>query len=142
MPTSSEIELGPEQWPQLILGALIILIIINMVRIYKQTPADSRNFNGVKNIRLLEILKSKLFLGIMAVFIYSIILERIGFILNTFIFFIAYSRLIGEKRIKVLLISAFIVTFGIYFIFASGLGIMLPRGYGILRDFALLLESF
>lgn len=142
MPVSAPTELGAEQWPQLILGALIVLIIVNMYKIYRSTPAEKRGADQLKNIKLQSVLKNKLFIGMAIILAYAFSLEAAGFILSTYIFFMLYARLIGEKRMKVLASSAFVTTFGIYFLFARGLSIMLPRGYGILRDFALMLESF
>jgi len=141
MPDSASTELGPEQWPKLILGALIVLIIINIIKIYKSTPAKDRNTNEIKNIELKAILRSKLFIGIALVLIYALSLEAAGFILSTCIFLMIYGRLIGEKRIKILVSSGIGITFGAYIVFAKGLSIMLPRGYGILRSFALFLET-
>ena len=141
MPASSPIELGAEQWPQLILRALIFLLIVNMVKIYRATPAEERTLKEIRDINLPAMLKNKLFLGIIIILLYAFSLDLAGFILSTFIFIIVYARLIGEKRIKVLLSSSFTMTLGLYFIFARGLSIMLPRGYGILRSLALMLES-
>jgi hypothetical protein len=142
MPTSAPTELGAEQWPQLILSVLIILILVNMFKIYRSTPVESRGLAQIKNIKTGSILKSKLFQGIVIIVVYAFSLEATGFILSSFIFFMVYARLIGEKRIKFLAGSSFLMTFGVYFLFARGLSIMLPRGYGILRNFALMLESF
>lgn len=142
MPKSLPTELGPEQWPQLILGALVVLIGVNMVNIYRKTPADQRNFDAIKGIRLMPILRSKLFIGIIIIFAYTFTLEPLGFLLSSILMFACYALLQGEKRPWVLAAVSFGITVLLYFIFSKGLGIMLPRGYGILRDIALLLESF
>ncbi len=141
MPTSAPTELGPEQWPQLILKALIILMIVNMVKIYRGIPTEDRNFKEIKNVNISALIKNKLFIGIIFILLYAYLLEPAGFLLSTIVFIIAYARLIGEKRIKILVGSSFAMTFGLYFLFAKGLSIMLPRGYGILRSLALMLES-
>lgn len=141
MPESASTELGAEQWPRLIIVGLIILMVINIYKIYKETPAEKRNANEFKNISLKSIVMNKLFGGIIIVLLYAAILERFGFILSTLIGFSLYSALLGERRIKTLAITSILITFGSYFVFARGLGIMLPRGYGILRDLALLLET-
>lgn len=141
MPASPPTELGAEQWPQLILRALIILIVVNIVKIYRSTPAEERSLKSLKEIKLPDLIKNKLFAGIIFILLYAFSLEFAGFLLGTFIFIIVYARLIGERRIKVLAGSSFVMTFGLYLLFARGLSIMLPRGYGILRSLALMLES-
>jgi putative tricarboxylic transport membrane protein len=56
--------------------------------------------------------------------------------------FAVYAVLTGQKKASsVVALSAILITLGIYFVFQRGLGIMLPRGYGFLRDIALFLES-
>lgn len=142
MPKSLPTELGPEQWPQLILGALIVLIGVNMVNIYKKTPKEKRNLDEIKNLRLLPMLKSKLFIGIVIIFAYTFLLEPVGFLVSSMVMFACYAVLQGQKKPWVVAASAIGITFLLYFIFTKGLGIMLPRGYGFLRDIALFLESF
>lgn len=142
MPKSPETELGAEQWPQLLIIALIVLLFINVYNIYKNTPKEKRNMKSITDISITAIFKSKLFWGIIIVSAYSLALEWLGFIASTIIMFASYSKLQGQKNVKVIAITTILITFGVYFVFSRGLGIMLPRGYGFLRDFALFLESF
>lgn len=141
MPVSSKTELGAEQWPQLIITALIILLFVNIYNVYKNTPVDKRNLSSITDIKLSKIIKSKLFAGIVIVFAYAFALEPLGFIVSTLVMFATYARLNGQKSVKLIVISTILITFLVYFIFTKGLGIMLPRGYGFLRDIALFLES-
>lgn len=142
MPISPSTELGPEQWPQLILGALIFLIAVNMFNIYKNTPKALRNLEEIKNIRISLIAKSKLFWGILIIFTYTLLLEPLGFLVSSIAMFASYTVLQGEKKPHIVAITSIGITFGLYLIFSQGLGIMLPRGVGFLRDIALFLESF
>jgi len=141
MPKSSDLELGAEQWPQLLITLLIILLFVNIYNIYKKTPADKRHFKSITGISVPAIVKSKLFKGIVIIFAYAFALEPFGFILATMVMFAVYAILTGQKKPAVVALSAILITLGIYFIFQRGLGIMLPRGYGFLRDIALFLES-
>jgi len=141
MPKSSDLELGAEQWPQLLITILIVLLFVNMYNIYKKTPAEKRHFKSITGISVPAILKSKLFMGIVIIFAYAFALEPFGFILATMVMFAVYAILTGQKKPAVVALSAILITLGIYFIFQRGLGIMLPRGYGFLRDIALFLES-
>jgi len=126
------------EWPQILILLLVIFLAINIFKIAK-------NKNKSKNIKINfdinKIVKSKLSIGIILLLLYSYALDNIGFIVDSLIFFMLYSRLLGEKRIKVLLISAFVSVTVLYLIFNTALGIMLPRGTGIFRTFALFIES-
>ena len=141
MPQSAPTELGAEQWPQLLITALIILLFVNMYNIYKNTPSEKRNFTSISGISVPSMVKSKLFWGIVIIFAYAFALEPFGFILSTVVMFALYAVLTGQKKPAVVALSAILITIGIYFVFQRGLGIMLPRGYGFLRDIALFLES-
>lgn len=141
MPQSSSAELGAEQWPQLLITALIILLFVNIYNIYKNAPAEKRHFKSITGISISAIVKSKLFWGIFIIFAYAFSLEPFGFILSTMVMFSVYAILTGQKKPSVVALSAILITLGIYFVFQRGLGIMLPRGYGFLREIALFLES-
>lgn len=141
MPQSSSAELGAEQWPQLLITALIILLFVNIYNIYKNTPAEKRHFKSITGISIPAMVKSKLFWGIVIIFAYAFSLEPFGFILSTMVMFSIYAVLTGQKKKSVVALSAILITLGIYFVFQRGLGIMLPRGYGFLREIALFLES-
>lgn len=129
------------QWPQLLLGLLVIFLIINMYNIYKNTPKKERNLSAITEIKLGGFYKNKLFLGIASLFVYSFALDYLGFIVSSFLFSVAYSRLLGEKRFTRLLLYSFLSVAVLYFLFSKGLNIMLPRGVGIFRNFALFLET-
>lgn len=129
------------QWPQLLLGLLIFFLVINMYNIYKRTPKEERNIKSITGVNYKSFYKNKLIIGIVILFVFALGLEYIGFILSSFLFSLTYSRLLGEKRIPKLLLYSFLSVVVLYFLFSKGLGIMLPRGVGIFRDFALLLET-
>lgn len=126
------------EYPRILLGLLIVLLAFNMINIYKKRK-DGETFKIDFDIK--GIFKSKLVAGIIILFFYVLALDYIGFIPGSLIFFLFYSRLLGEKSIPKLLISAVVSVGVLYIIFNGLLGIMLPRGIGMFRNFALFLES-
>ncbi|MEA4960749.1 tripartite tricarboxylate transporter TctB family protein [Lutispora sp.] len=129
------------QWPQMLIILLVFFLAVNMYKIYKKTPKEERNFNPISGVNFANICKNKLFIGIVILFIYAFALEYLGFILSSFLLCLTYSRLLGEKRVSQLFLYSFLSVAILYFLFSKGLNIMLPRGVGLLRDFALMLES-
>lgn len=126
------------EYPRILLGLLIIFLTINIINILRKRK-EGETFKIEFDIK--KIVKSKLFIGIVFLFLYVFALDYIGFIAGSIIFFLLYSRLLGEKSIPKLLISAFLSVGILYILFNSMLGIMLPRGTGVFRTFALFLES-
>lgn len=140
VPKTNAVGWGAEVWPQAILLALIVLIGVNIYRVYRGSSAEERGLSSVRRLNLRSIMTGKLILGMGALFVYAIVLQALGFIVSTFVFFVVYARIVGQRNVKSLVVSSLVATLSVYFIFSRGLGVMLPRGLGLLRDFALILE--
>jgi hypothetical protein len=126
------------QWPQMILGLLVILFIVNIAKIIKNKDTRKKE---VLEFSIKGIITNKLFIGSVLLIIYSLAISRTGFVVTSFIFFMVYSYLLGEKRILRLIITSALSVALLYFVFNKMLDIMLPRGNGIFRTFAMFLES-
>lgn len=141
LPASGPNELGAEQWPQIILILLCICLVINIVKLVrglKDVPAEKKlSVNAIKSF-----FTSKLFVGIILVFALAVALNYIGFVPACLLFLMAYSRLLGEKRLLHGFLISLLVTVILFLLFYTGLSILLPRGIGPFRTFALMLESF
>lgn len=141
MPASPSTELGAEQWPQIILGLLILLLLIHTIQVFQaQRKAGSGDRLSVGMLK--QFFTSKLMISFAVIVIMAVMMEYTGFMLTSFCFVGVYCFLLGERRIPVIIGASIVTTLLLYIIFSKGLSIMLPRGYGVLRDFALWAESF
>lgn len=139
-PAPTATELGAAFWPRIILVAMIALLIANIVKSFKAHKASSEKISS--EFKFAEFFKSKLFVGMLLVFIMALLMPYIGFIPVCFLFLMAYGALLGERRwLRLILISLF-VTILLYVIFQGPLSIMLARGVGVFREFALICEGF
>lgn len=141
MPVSPSTELGAEQWPQIILGLLIVLLAVHMFHLW-QEKGDIAEKDKISVSMLHDMVHSKLLVSFLLVVIMAIMMEYAGFLLTSLCFVAAYCHLLGERRIHIMLAASFVITVILYVVFSKGLSIMLPRGYGVLRDFALWVEAF
>lgn len=133
---------GAEVWPQAILLVLMALLSINMYQVYRKgKSAPTLDLAQLRQSSLASFLKSKMFLAMASLAVYALSLQAAGFILSTLVFFAVYARIVGQKNVKILALSSFVATFAVYFVFSRALGVILPRGVGILREFAIFLES-
>jgi hypothetical protein len=143
MPKSASDQLGAEQWPQLLLGLLMIAIAYNIFkffRTHKKEEIAAAFADFIPGIG--RFLKGKLFIGMVLLVVMALLYEPLGFLVTSMLFLASYGFLLGERRIPVLAISAVGITLLLYVGFAVFLGLMLPRGYiPFLRNAALLLES-
>lgn len=128
------------QWPQLVFGLLAICIVVNMLLVWKKTPSEQRNLKPLKNIRISSIVKSKLFYGIIFLFLYVLLLQYTGFIPGSLLFGVLYMILLGERKPLRIIAADLILVVIIYCLFIN-LEVMLPRGISVFRMFHLWTEG-
>lgn len=141
MPASPGTELGGEQWPQIILGLLMALLAIHLFQLWKEQRQSGAG-DKISIAILKDMVRGKLLISFLLVVAMAVMMEYAGFLLTSFCFVGAYCFLLGERRIPVILAASFIITVILYIVFSKGLSIMLPRGYGTMRELALWVEAF
>ena len=137
-PAATPTELGAAFWPRIILVLMIILLVVNIVNSLKAQKGSKSSIMGELNLG--EFVKSELFIGIILVAVMALLMATIGFIPDCLLFLIAYGFLLGERRIPLLVIRSLAITAVLYVIFQGALDIMLARGVGPFREFALFFE--
>ena len=138
-PAATETELGAAFWPHIILILMILLSLVNLYQAFKKMKAEGGKLTD--GIDLSGFFKSKLLVGMVAVVIMAVLLPIIGFIPTCLLFLIGYGFLLGERRIPRMILISLILTVVIYIVFQGALDIMLPRGTGFFRSFALTIET-
>ena len=134
--------LHPSVWPKMIIILLLICIAINIVKILRKNKGNPEFSFSAFTKNSLEFLKTKMFLGMVALVIASIILEPLGFVVTAALLMFAYGMLLGEKKWWRLAILACVLAVVLHIAFSGLLGVSLPRGtVSFLRDFSLFLEN-
>ena len=122
--------LYPSTWPKVI----IILLLI-----CKGNPEFTFQAFG-KNT--LVFLKSRMFRGMVILFVMSLIIEPLGFVVTSAFLMFAYGMLLGEKKWWRLALIAVALGILLHIVFSGLLGVNLPRGtVPFLRSFSLFLEN-
>ncbi|MEG2073372.1 MAG: tripartite tricarboxylate transporter TctB family protein [Angelakisella sp.] len=132
--------MGAAMWPQIILVLLILCLAINIYGIIKKEKKNPEKTVKIGGAMIKEFFTSKLFMGMILVIALAMLLDPLGFVPATFIFLVAYGYLLGQRNYGKLALYSLIITVILFFLFSKGLSIMLPRGFGPLREFALMLE--
>ena len=133
--------LQPDAWPKAILILLEICLLINIIKIIRKNKGKENFTLAAFAKSIPEFFKSRLFIGIVILTVASFILEPLGFIITSFLVLLAYGWLLGARKYGQLVIASVVITFILYIVFSGMLSVNLPRGFGILRDFALALEN-
>lgn len=109
-------------WGGVTFGILSIIVLISAVKSKKedQTESDGQVFRDVNWIKVISV--------VISIILYEIILERLGFLISTFLLmaFLLYS--IGSKRWYVVVFFACVSSFLSYSFFVLLLKIRLPKG--------------
>ncbi len=137
-PAATPTELGAAFWPRIILVMMIILLAVNIVNNLKAQKENKSSIMGELNLG--GFLKSRLLVGIILVAVMALLMSAIGFMPDCLLFLIVYGFLLGERRIPLLVIRSLAITVVLYVIFQGALDIMLARGVGPFREFALFFE--
>ena len=137
-PAATPTELGAAFWPRIILVMMIFLLAVNIVNNLKAQKENKSSIMGELNLG--GFLKSRLLVGIILVAVMALLMSAIGFMPDCLLFLIAYGFLLGERRIPLLVIRSLAITVVLYVIFQGALDIMLARGVGPFREFALFFE--
>lgn len=138
-PAPTATELGAAFWPRIILFLLCLLSIVNLIQAIRKVKAGE--MKATEGLDIAGFLKSRLFVGIVFVLIMAFLLPEIGFIPTCFLFLFFYGWLLGAKNKGFLLLTSVIITVILYLLFQGALDIMLPRGVGPFRTFALTIET-
>ena len=134
---------GSGTWPGVLLTIILVLGAVNFFAEIRKYAASRLNEEREKGIDMPKrLICNKLFLGVVAFLVYVPLLDQIGFICSTPLFLIVYMTLLGQKSWKTRFTVAILATAVLYLLFVVFLMVPLPRGYGIFREFSLLLESF
>ncbi len=137
-PAATSTELGAAFWPRIILVLMIILLVVNIVNSLKAQKESKGSI--MDELNLGGFFRSRLFVGIILVAVMALLMSTVGFIPDCLLFLIAYGFLLGEKRIPLLVVRSLAITAILYVIFQGALDIMLARGVGPFREFALFFE--
>jgi hypothetical protein len=143
VPVSPENELGAEQWPQLLLGLLIVSIAFNLYHYFKTNKKEDIQAAFADFIPGAgRFLRSKLMIGMVLVLTMSYFFDILGFLATSLLLMVSYGLLLGAHRPVTLVALSALITVVLYIGFSVFLGVMLPRGdVPFLRNFALFVES-
>jgi putative tricarboxylic transport membrane protein len=105
----------------LAMGGMALCLLIQSLISKEKRQEDLEHRSALKS--------GKLSLLCISLFVYTIAVNRLGFILSTFLFVIFILRLVESKKWWRTLLEATLITIGNYLIFAVWLGLSLPEGF-------------
>jgi len=107
-------------WTGIVTAILSITVIVISLR--KRSPEEAQEpIVGKRNV-------TKIILVLISLFLYAYLMERLGFLIVTLLFFIVLLGVIEKKRWLFAVLVSLIVTAMSYLVFETGLQSQLPKG--------------
>lgn len=119
--------MGPEMWPIIVLGAIIIL---SALQVFLSAFGGKESSISFENLTAQVLLA----MGLLGAYIYSF--EYIGFLIATLLFQWIFIALINQYRNKRYVFAPIVVTVLIFILFVKVMYVPLPRGMGLFRAFS------
>ena len=134
--------IGARYYPMVILSIAVILLLIKVIRAWKEIPPEKRqeDLQGLRGCLKIKG-NQRLALAFLCFLLYVMLLPVAGFLLSTFLFGIAASWLLGAKKPLQLIAAGACSSLPLFMVFVWGLNFRLPRGTGVLYSVALFLEN-
>ena len=128
--------IGPEAWPEMILGCLLVTCVYEIGRILffdrapepGVPPAAVMDFDGAPQDVESAGSRARVVAGVVAAIAYVFLLDELGFLLTTFFFLIVFNYLGGYRRHAVIWISSLLASILLMFVFMRIVYISLPLG--------------
>jgi putative tricarboxylic transport membrane protein len=106
----------------------VLSTILGVLSIFLMLEGRRKPVGSILSIRLNSIETYRTLALLFVLMIFSSLLTTLGFILDAFLFMVSVQLLLGERRWSVLIIVSLLVSFGMYFIFATLFKVPLPLG--------------
>jgi putative tricarboxylic transport membrane protein len=116
MPAMLAMGMGPEVFPQLLLGVMVVLAGL-LALLAKGKPEEVR-----------EPIPAMVYWTAVAMVAFMGVLWLVGMAIAMFVGFVGLGLLWGERRWAILVSSGLILSAVIYTVFTKGFGVPLPRG--------------
>lgn len=132
-------EVGSGFWPMLALGASVLLSLswfIGSLKTFITPRGEGAEELSPADLAEVRSRRKKVLLSIVSVLAYLLLMPWIGFILSTLLFIPAFALALEERRKMVLILSPFLVTAIIVFVFAWFITLPFPKGVGIFAAFS------
>lgn len=128
--------LGVRGYPLFIsvIGILLLIIItINAIRNSKKLIKNIPSFN------MILLSYKRLILCIIAISVYILIMNIIGYFISTIMFVFTSIKVMGYKKTLLMILFAILLSSALILIFGKVFFVQLPRGIGIFRALSYLL---
>jgi putative tricarboxylic transport membrane protein len=130
-------EMGSGVWPLIALSACLGL---SGLQVYLSWKSSAKALSPPEEVLESKPRRKELVLAVVVFALYLLAIPWLGFFLSTFLFVPAVSWALGERRTRVLVLGAIVVTGAILGLFGWFISIPFPKGVGIFASLSRLLH--
>ncbi|MCM3585963.1 tripartite tricarboxylate transporter TctB family protein [Mesobacillus maritimus] len=133
---------GPGTWPAALMILMLVLSIVLLVKTFLKKGVQVKTANEEAEDLANEddqlVYPKRFFYLLGALIIYTLLLDYVGFIVDTLVFIFVLSLIFGVKHWSRGLLTGILATAGAVVLFPILLNTPFPRGVGIFSTFSLL----
>lgn len=114
---------GPRFFPLVVVSVWLVLSVFYLVSHIIKTVRDGRGEAAEKFVNMAPTA-----LLVIALIIYAFILDSVGYLISTALFFVVAARLLGSRNLARDITIGVLMSIIVYVVFTQALGVRLPEG--------------
>jgi putative tricarboxylic transport membrane protein len=115
-------------FPMLATAVMLITGVINVVNAWREAPSERVDGESLARQFVRQVTPGVLLAFTLAIAVYMLALERLGFLIASYIFLVVSMWLLGSRRFVLNLVVSALSLAAIYVIFQTVFSVVLPAG--------------
>jgi putative tricarboxylic transport membrane protein len=115
-------------FPMLAAAVLLLTGLVNLVQALKSRPTERQPGESALAKFAREVTPSVIVGFTLVIAAYMLLLDRLGFLVSSYLFLVASMRLLGGRRWGLYLVVAAVSLGAIYIVFETAFSVVLPAG--------------
>jgi len=115
-------------FPMVATGVMVLTGIANVVHALREQPTAAKPGESLVGKFVREVTPGVLIAFTAAIVVYMLLLDRLGFLISSYLFLVASMGLLGSRRIVLNLAVSAVCLAVIYAIFQTIFSVVLPKG--------------
>lgn len=115
-------------FPMVATAVLVITGVVNVVHARRERPSERLDGESLSQQFMRQITPGVLLAFTLAIAVYMVALDGLGFLISSYVFLVVSMRLLGSKRMGLNLVVAALSLAAIYVVFQTVFSVVLPTG--------------
>ncbi|MCC2675275.1 MAG: Tripartite tricarboxylate transporter TctB family protein [Ramlibacter sp.] len=118
---------SPGAFPMVCAAAMAITAVLSLGGSLRKSPAEASEQSGLRQF-VTHVMPVRLVLFVAALVGYMLLLERLGFLVSSYIYLLLSMRILGSRRLGMNAVLSVLVLAGVFLVFRTAFSVVLPAG--------------